>query len=85
MDIGSRGGSTIGVRNVLQVTNMLQRLRNYINSSIDHHIAYLEKEQFYMQCNLEMYPPGSFGQARLNLGIEIWQFKIELWKSVKLP
>lgn len=55
-----------------------------IRSLITQKIAVLCAEQAGMQAMVEAecYPPGSLGEARLQLGIALWQLKIELWLAL---
>ena len=49
---------------------------------IESHISGLRFDLTGLYQNLSMYPIGSFGQARINLGIEICKFKIVLWEAI---
>lgn len=55
-----------------------------ISYLIAQHIAKLYAEQAGMEAMVEAecYPPGSLGEARLQLGITLWQLKIEIWLAL---
>jgi len=52
-----------------------------IRKTIEKHIHHLELEQIGMIRNLAFYPPGSFGELRLNLAIKVSALKITIWQS----
>lgn len=51
-------------------------------SLIENHIKRLRKEREAMIERRKIYPKDSFGYARISLGIEVWEFKIEIWKAI---
>lgn len=53
----------------------------FIKNAIRRRIHRLQLERDGMVKNRDLYPPGSFATARLNLGIEMWELKITIWQS----
>ena len=56
-------------------------MSGFIKRAIERRIRRLRLERDGMVKNRDFYPPGSFGAARVNLGIEMWELKITLWQS----
>lgn len=52
----------------------------FIKKRIKKRIDFLRKEQAGMRKDLERYLPESFGYARLDLGIKLWELKIDIWE-----
>lgn len=49
---------------------------------VKNHIKRLRKEREFIIESRKIYPKDSFGYARISLGIEFWNFKIEIWKAI---
>lgn len=46
------------------------------------HIEKLESEKDTLKNEIKMYPPGSLGEARLNLTVAFWSLKISFWEAI---
>ena len=57
-----------------------RKMFSLIKKHIRKRIDFLRKEQEGMRKNLELYLPESFGYARLDLGIKLWELKITIWE-----
>jgi len=63
---------TIAKREVIRLEREQGDFRNHLS---------IELEQCSNQETLKMYR-GSLHYARVNLAIEVWQLKIEIWKAI---
>jgi len=58
---------------------MFEKTKNHI----DVYINYLEKQKEKAIVESIIWKPNSFGEARSNLGIGVYKFKIEVWKAFR--
>jgi len=55
---------------------------NFLRKIVKDRIAFLTSGRDAMQREQNTYPAGTFGYQRLELGIAIWNTKIELLRAV---